>query len=162
MSELTSPTRPLEEAANMSEPIGWKVTSCLISTSQAEVEEEGVAGMRRVDEPIVNPTWPQVQAFVERLDGKAYTDMAIEGPNRYVMAIGGGPDLFCVSAIGNDMGPYDLLGPEKTDETGKIILGGILTDMPRKYFATKEQALQAAKYFFCHGGVDPALEWQLC
>jgi len=78
------------------------------------------------------------------------------------MTIGGGPDRFYVSTIGDDMGPYDLQGPELSDEPARIILGGVASDLPRRFHSTRGQALQAAEYFYRHGDIDPSLNWQLC
>jgi hypothetical protein len=140
----------------------WKTTFTSISGYEPKKEPGGIEGMRRVEERVDYPTWDQVRAFIERLDGKHCTEMSLEGLNQYVMVVGGGPDRFNVSTIGNDMGPYDLLGPELSDETAKIILGGVATDLPRRFISTREQALQAAEYFFHQGQIDPKLNWHLC
>jgi hypothetical protein len=123
---------------------------------------EGIEGVSRVDSSIRNPTWDQVGALIHQLDGVLCSEVSIEGPNRYGMTIGGGPARFYVSTIGEDMGPYDLLGPDPSDETERIVLGSQLTELPRRFLSTKNQALRAAEYFFYHGRVDPALNWHLC
>ena len=132
----------------------WAVMQASISTYDRQ--------NRRVDESVKDPTWDQCRAFVERLDGKRRTEMSIEGPNRYVITIGVGPDRFYVSTIGEDMGPDDLLGPDPSEEPTIVILGGVETSLPRRFLATLQQALQAGEYFFHHGKPDPTLNWQLC
>jgi hypothetical protein len=117
---------------------------------------------RRIDESIEYPTWNQIQSFVMRLDGSLHTEMNIEGLNRYGMAIGGGLDRLTVTVIGEDMGPYVLLGPDSSDETAKIVFGGVLSDLPRRLIVPRKQVLQAAEYFYRNGKTDPNLNWQLC
>ena len=118
--------------------------------------------MRRINEKVDQPTWDQVLDYISRLEGHRCTEMGIEGPNGYGMTVGGGPDRFCVSTIGDDMGPYDLLGPNQGDKETTIIIGGAKTFLPVRFISTREQALQAAEYFFHHGQIDPNLNWQLC
>jgi hypothetical protein len=139
----------------------WKVTSVSLSRYEAKVDPRGIAGYRRVEESMETPSWAAVQQYIERLDGQQCTEMSLDGPHEYHMTIGGGPDRFFVSVIGNDLGPYTLLGPDPSDQPQKMILGGIETDVPRRFHATREQTLQAAEYFFYHGQIDPNLNWQL-
>jgi hypothetical protein len=141
--------------------VSWTVESVLVSTYRVKTDLAGIEGLCRVDEAITNPTWANVQALIANADGTSQ-EVSIDGPNGYGMTIGGGPNHYYVSAIGNDMGPYDLLGPDPSEEQGEIIIGGSVTYMPRRFFASREQALQAATFFFEHGSVDPSMNWQLC
>jgi hypothetical protein len=132
----------------------WAIMQASISTYDRQ--------NRRVDEVVKNPTWDQCRAFIDRLDGSQRTATSIEGPNGYVITIGVGPDRFYVSTIGEDMGPYDLLGPDPSEEPATVILGGVETNLPRRLLTTRAQALQAGEYFYHHGKPDPELNWQLC
>lgn len=139
----------------------WNVISSSASIYKAKLDPEGIGGYCRMDESISNPTWDQVKVLFEGVDGYCCTEMDMEGPKRYYMTIGGGPDRFAVTVIGDDMGPCELLGPDSSDETSSIMLGGVKSDLPRRFIALRDQVIQAAQYFYHHGKLDPALNWHL-
>lgn len=116
---------------------------------------------RRNDELVGTPSWSQVNALIGSLDGKTRTEMGIEGVDGQSMTIGGGPDLFVVSVLGNNYGPYELLGDDLSDEIAWIMVGGVNTEMPRRYLVKRQQVVQAANTFFLTGRIDPKLSWHL-
>ena len=141
----------------------WKVLELSISGYETKLDENGIEGSRCVSETIKNPSWGQVRSFVEQLDGDRRDIVDFGGAKGYGLTIGGGPDRFVISVIGDDMGPYSLLGPDLSDEETTIQYGGVTTtDMERKFIVTREQTFQAAEYFYLHGQIDPTLKWHLC
>ncbi|MCZ2341086.1 MAG: hypothetical protein LC104_04725 [Bacteroidales bacterium] len=116
---------------------------------------------RRIDEPVDTPSWSQVADLIGSLDGKTRTEMDIEGVDDQSMTIGGGPDLFIVTVLGSDYGPYELLGDDLSDEMAWIVVGGVNTEMPRRFLVSRQQVAQAANTFFLTGQLDPNLSWHL-
>ena len=140
----------------------WKAESVVASSYRPKPEHVGIEGNCRVDESIPAHSWSQVAAFFEATPNAPYIEVSIQGPNRCAMTVGGEPNRYYVSVIGDRMGPFDLLGPDPSDETAKILLGGVISDLPRRFIATRQLALKAAHYFFAHGELDPELKWHLC
>lgn len=140
----------------------WKIDSCSLSRYVTKQDPSGIQGRQRIDEGTDDPTWDTVEAYFAMLDGHACSEMSLDGPKGRGMTLGGGPDRYCVSTIGDDFGPYDLQGPDLSDEPALIILGGVQSFLPRRFHSTRDHAIQAARYFYDHGDVDPRLDWHLC
>ena len=132
----------------------WKVGVAFISCYDNE--------NRPTCTTLENPTWDQVNALIELIGCDRLVTLRIDGPKEYTMMVEGCRDQYYVTTIGKDMGPYDLLGPNPSEKTINILLGGVLTDFPRRFLARREQAIQAAEYFFHNGKIDPTLSWHLC
>lgn len=115
----------------------------------------------RVDSNIIDPNWKQIESLIDKLDGDIHSEMDMEGSNARVMTIGGGAEFYVLTVIGEDFGPYELLGPDKIDEINVIIVGGVETHIPRRFLATKTQILRAAEFFYHQGELTPDLDWYL-
>lgn len=135
-------------------PVMWK----LHSASSSVYDEQN----RRVDKVLETPELDAVVKLLDDLDGARCSEACLTGPNGFVMVVGGGPELFNISVIGNDFGPYELLGPEDLEETVSIVIGGQQVDFPRRFLSQKDAIVAAASYFHQHGKLDPALQWEAC
>jgi hypothetical protein len=131
----------------------WKVCTAFVDCE----DNEGAKRCMRLDDP----TWGQVAAIIESYGFDRRLSIRIDGPKGYTMFTEGLGSEFILTTIGDDMGPYELLGLEPSEQTRPILVSGILTDLPRKFVAERKDALQAIQYFFNHGKIDPDLNWQL-
>jgi hypothetical protein len=131
----------------------WKVCTAFVDCE----DSEGAKRCTRFD----NPNWSQVAAIIESYGDERRLSIGIDGPKGYTMFTEGFRNDFILTTIGDDMGPYELLGPDSSDQTKPILVGGVLTDLPRKFVATRNDALKAISYFFSHGKLDPDLNWHL-
>lgn len=119
--------------------------------------QPGIVGKRRNCETINNPTWSQVAILFNVLDGFDCTELTIEYSDGNRMAIAGGGDGYYVSVIGDSLGPYDLIGPNQTDEATIVITGEVESHLPSRLISTYNQAILATEYFYRHGSIHPAL-----
>lgn len=115
--------------------------------------------IHRVLTNVDNPTWDDVRKMVEKLNDKRSSDLGIGGPRGLSMDISGEPDRFLVSVIGDEFGPFTLLGPDQTDEEVIVIAYGVETAFPRRFIVTRGQVMTAAHSFVLNGTLSPDLSW---
>lgn len=131
----------------------WKACTAFVCCE----DNEGGKQCLRVD----NPTWNLIAVIIQANGIDRYLSVRIDGPKGYTMFTEGVGNDFILTTIGDDMGPCELLGPDQNDQTVPILVSGILTDLPRKFVAGRNDSLQAVEYFFNHGKIDPDLKWHL-
>lgn len=117
---------------------------------------------RKIPIAIPDQDWDLDITPLDLLDGVVKTEMSLDFSSQFNMLIGGGGGYYIVTVIGDNFGPYQLLGPHRNGNTMCVRFGGVDSDMPSKYVVMREHALQAARYFRSSMALMPDLEWELC
>jgi hypothetical protein len=117
-------------------------------------------GVTYKDEEIEMAHLEDVERFIQRLDQDTYTNVSLEGPGKSVMTVGGGNGDYVVIATFDQerwftlrMGPRG--GPQRL-----VTVGGQPGDYDSDIVVTFDDALAAARYWFHHTALDPALTWR--
>ena len=112
-----------------------------------------------------NPTWEQVRAAIESLDGGRQSDLSVEAGNGNMICIGGGAGRYTVatqtgehSKTGVAATLVNLAGGDAVE--GGVVVGGCQTELPERYVVDLGLVLRAAERFFHDGELEPSLEWE--
>jgi hypothetical protein len=117
-----------------------------------------------------NPTWTQIEAALRRLDNAAFTDVSLEygsGVDRTVLSVGGGHADRVICTIARPDDPdWDqafrhVVDPGHATGTFDQMIGGQRTSLPARLSVPLPTALDAARYFYKHRGMNPALTWEV-
>jgi hypothetical protein len=116
-----------------------------------------------------DPTATDVEAAIERLDGRGFTDLSVShGEGRTVVSLGccGGVDGRVVCYLARVDDPewdqefHYLVEPKRGNDTFENVIGGQGTPLPERFSVARKLALKAARYFLAHGSEDPSLTWE--
>jgi hypothetical protein len=110
-------------------------------------------------EELRDPSWPDVEAWIRRLDGKAHTMVTLEGIGSKHLTIGGGAGRYVVYAAMEELLRTLCAGPG-TESKISLFIGGQEGDYPDHIVVDTEIALRAAKAFFETGRLDETLRWE--
>lgn len=106
-----------------------------------------------------NPTWMDVEAAIRRLDLVRFNNVGLVSDNGPGLLMTGSAENCMCQRIGvrSDL----LVDPTRSLDKMVIIEPGSVDEHPEQYTVNVELALKAAKYFFEHERLDPALDWQV-
>ena len=111
------------------------------------------------------PTRAEAKAALRRLDGFRHDDAVLEYTGRAAdkasLIVGGGQGgrvVVGAQPAGADY-PHHLVDPARGDALETQSVGGQETPLPARFYVSLEMALQAARYFYQHRALDPALQW---
>lgn len=114
-------------------------------------------------EEISQPSWPQVERSIRRLDESQYTEASFSRDDGSYISVAGGNGRFLVyigSAPADEEAYYTLADPEKPEKAmEQLVTGGQRSKLPARTVVGLETALRAARTFFDTGMRDPDLSW---
>jgi hypothetical protein len=111
----------------------------------------------------LNPSWPEIEAAIRRLDGKDCTllVLGIGEPPVPHMAIGGGEDgLYIVYTTPDNRTFYKLVNPKAPPGKRLLVAGGQRGDYDCRICVGLSDAITAAKTYAETGQCDPTLSWE--
>jgi hypothetical protein len=108
-----------------------------------------------------DPTWPDIEAAIRKLDGRVFTMATIAAEGEAHLCVGGGSEGRYVVYATFDNWNFRTLTSAAT-ESSKILLfiGGQEGDYPSNIVVPLQNALQAARTFAESGQIDPNLTWR--
>jgi len=109
-----------------------------------------------------NPSWGDIAAAVERLDGKRHTIITIGAGGEAHMAVGGGEhgQYVVYATFDNESFRTLLSATTQSQEIMYLVTGGQLGDYPKNIVVDLASALAAAKTFAELGQIDATLNWR--
>lgn len=120
----------------------WQLTTCIWSSIVCNPEERA------------NPSWKDVEQAIKALDGEARNDLYLapgRGDPETFLCVGGGNGKYFVSgSIEGERFPT-VVDPDGSDEVVSLIVGGQLSEFPRRFVVDLNTALTGAKAFFESG-----------
>jgi hypothetical protein len=112
---------------------------------------------------IENPTWPDIDAAVRRLDNETWNDIYLK-PNgaaaETFLTVGGGAGRYVVS--GSERGERfpTLVNPNGSEsDLVPLCVGGQLGEYPSRYVVDLDSALEAVRRFYDVGGFNCGVNW---
>ena len=140
--------------------------SSLCADTPAVLRERDAAKIAETE----NPTWTQIEAALRRLDNATCTEVSLAysaGADRTVLTVSGGHADRVVCSIARPEDPewegdvrhvVDLShGAGSFDQ----VIGGKRSALPARLSVPLRTALDAARYFYKHRGLNPALSWEV-
>jgi hypothetical protein len=119
------------------------------------------SGGRREEGVVDNPSWQDIEATINALDGKLRTVITIGGEGEAHMAVGGGSSgRYVVYATFDNANFFTLLSSDRSEGKLLLFVAGQEGDYDKKIVVDLQSALTAAKTFAEHGKVDTTLEWR--
>jgi hypothetical protein len=120
----------------------WQLTTCIWSSTDCNSKE------------LANPSWEDVEQAIKALDGKARNDVYLS-PDPAVpetfLCVGGGNGEYVVSGSVEGERFPTVVVPGGSDELVSLIVGGQLSEFPRRFIVDLNAALTAAKSFLESG-----------
>jgi hypothetical protein len=113
---------------------------------------------------IDSPTWRDVEAAINLLDGNEVNDVYIY-PDRdcldTVMVIGGGPDGYIVATTLAETRHFALTRLVRCcDGMTPVMVGGQVGDYPHHLVVGKSAVLEAAKNLYETGAIETGIGWE--
>jgi hypothetical protein len=131
----------------------------------------GTWGSRSHGESVDPSDWPAVETAIRRLDGKKYNEISVlrcpqppgdEPVNCSSIYLGGGEDnRVSVQHMENDAEDYLASEPARGESPEIRTYGGQSTELPAKWWISKDVACQAVRHFIETGSRDETLTWDL-
>jgi hypothetical protein len=113
------------------------------------------------EEVVVNPSWQDIEAAINALDGKLRTVITISGEGEAHMAVGGGDSgQYVVYATFDNANFFTLLSLDQSEGKLLLFVAGQEGDYDKKIVVDLQSALTAAKTFAEDGKIDTTLEWR--
>jgi hypothetical protein len=119
---------------------------------------------RRIDSVLNNPTWPDIEAAIRKLDNDRFNDIHLqrdEDSEDFCLSVGGGSGRYLITGASPDGYPTvtDLTRASLPDEL--LCVGGQDCYFPAKWIHPLDVALTAARTFFETGTFAGPLEWEI-
>lgn len=111
------------------------------------------------EQTIDAPSWEQIKATIQALDGRTRTLVVLSGPGEAHMGIGGGKENhYVVYATFDNESFFDLVG-DRSNATITMVCGGQEVSYDVEECADLEQTLKAAQAFATEGVVEKEHGW---
>lgn len=120
----------------------WQLTTCIWSSIVCDPEE------------LADPSWEDVEQAIKALDGEVRNDLYLAqglGDPETFLCVGGGNGKYLVSGSVEGKRFPTVVIPDGSDEIVSLIVGGQLSEFPRRFIVDLNTALTAAKAFFESG-----------
>jgi Immunity protein Imm1 len=118
-------------------------------------------GLGTRTDTVPNPTWQDIRAAIERLDGRQRTLVTLSAEGDAHLAIGGGQyNQYVVYATSDNVKFSTLMSADQSHSKVLLFIGGQEGDYQKDIVVDFDGALAAAKFFADHGRTDPSLQWR--
>lgn len=131
-------------------PVGVKLTSCRWRDSSVE------------DIVIASPSWDEVAAAIERLDGATFSELFLhldDAEDETYLTVAGGPDAFLVFVCVANEEFHEAIDPAASDSSVTMVVGGQQSTFGRRELIDREHALVAAHTYFDTATLDASITW---
>lgn len=117
-------------------------------------------GDRDLGDSISGVDWLAIESALDRLDGRRWTQLAIESSQvePRTLLIGGGAGDYVVSYISDDEN-YTLANMCTVLGELRLVTGGQAGIFPRSIVVDRDAAARAARHFFQLESMDSSLNW---
>jgi len=127
----------------------------------ADLSVENWVGNKDEGRIIENPTWQQIEAAIDELDGKTRTLVTMGIDEDTYMSIGGGEGgKYIVTVTFDNIEFYNLVDRARSSGTEKQVVGGQLGMYPATICVGLQTALLAAKTFAELGKLEGTIAWE--
>ena len=121
-------------------------------------------GIFNEEESLYNPTWKEIESIIDSLDGRAITQIIIDGGDEdNYLCIGGGNDELCNVYISEDDNQKitNLVNKDYKDGViHQLVTGGQMGEFSDKTCVSISIAKKVAKKYCDMGTKDDAYEWE--
>lgn len=109
---------------------------------------------------VAEPSWKEVVAAIERLDGDARSELSLGPPGDVMLVVAGGPDLFHVMLVDPMRDTWQSVhDPTQPSAPHDIVAAGQVSQFRRDTLVDRDAATRAAQAFFEDGDAAGDLSW---
>ena len=113
------------------------------------------------EDEVVAPTIVEVENALRNLNAKTRTMISLHGGQDAYLTVGGGGGEYVVYKSANDERIWNLMCDSgNRSEVVLLNIGGQEGEFSANQVIDEDRMLQAARTFFWHGSIDPALCWE--
>jgi hypothetical protein len=119
---------------------------------------------RRIDSVLKNPTWPDIESAIRKLDNERFNDIHLqrdEDPEDFWLTVGGGAGRYVITGASPDGFPT-VTDPKRAGLPDELLcVGGQDGYFPARWIHSLDIALTAARSFFETGKFSGPVEWEI-
>ncbi len=109
---------------------------------------------------LLHPSWNDIDAAINKLNGENYTIVRLQGKDDGHMAVGGGAHgRYFVYATFNNEVFFNLVSGDKTAGSVLLSIGGQEQQIPKETVVEIDLVFKAVKTFVERGELESSLQW---
>lgn len=133
---------------------GYRVPTCTL-----HIEDK--TGDRELDDSSGASIASKIDDAIFKLNGNTRTLVSLNNDEGGAMVVGGGPVRFVVTfTLGEDNWTLRASTPDERVRAVQLVAGGQAAEFDAGIAVTRQEASDAAMYFYIHAGRDPEMAWR--